>query len=90
MLQSVNLLLLKQLNPEQVKVEIQLALLDEKTNGLESELDEMWSYVSKKSNQRWLWYGIKHHSGQILTYVFCHRQGQHPRIESGGVDCNQA
>jgi len=35
----------------------------------ESELDEMWSYVTKE-NQRWLWHAIDHHSGKILAYVF--------------------
>jgi insertion element IS1 protein InsB len=30
----------------------------------------MWSYVTKKENQRWLWHAIDHHSGKILAYVF--------------------
>jgi len=36
----------------------------------ESELDEMWSYVGKKSNLRWLWHTIDHRTGQVLAYVF--------------------
>ena len=24
----------------------------------ELEIDEMWSFVGKKANQRWLWYGF--------------------------------
>ena len=36
----------------------------------EAELDEMWSFVKKKSNQRWLWHAIDHTSGEILAYVF--------------------
>ena len=55
LLQQVNLLVLEQLNPEQVEVEIRLAEVLPKYNGPESELDEMWSYVTKKENQRWLW-----------------------------------
>jgi len=38
---------LKQLNPEQAEVEICLAVPTEAFDGLESELDEMWSYVTK-------------------------------------------
>ena len=41
---------------------------------LESELDEMWSYVDYKSQQRWLWHAIDHHSGKVLAYVFGHSQ----------------
>jgi len=72
----VNLLLLKQLNPEQVQVEIRLAPCDEKANRAESEMDEMWSYVAKKSNQRWLWYAIDHHSGKVLAYVLGTRKDE--------------
>ncbi len=60
----------KQLNPEQVEVEIHLALVPKKLNEPESELEQMWSYVRKKENQRWLWDAIDHHSGDILAYVF--------------------
>jgi len=35
----------------------------------EAELDEMWSYVGKKSNQRWLWHAIDHKTGVVLAYV---------------------
>ena len=34
----------------------------------EVELDEMWSFVGKKSNQRWLWHAIDHHTHEILAY----------------------
>jgi insertion element IS1 protein InsB len=63
------LLVLEQLNPSQVEVEIRLAEVPLKHDGPESELDEMWSYVTKKENQRWLWHAIEHHSGKILAYV---------------------
>src|SRR5439155_3405127 len=35
-----------------------------------AEMDEMWSFVGRKSQQRWLWHAIDHHTGQILAYVF--------------------
>lgn len=38
------------------------------------ELDEMWSYVGKKENQRWLWHAIDHDSGKILAYAFGDRK----------------
>jgi insertion element IS1 protein InsB len=35
----------------------------------EAEVDEMWSFVGKKSQQHWLWPAIDHHTGQVLAYV---------------------
>jgi insertion element IS1 protein InsB len=43
-------------------------------DGPASELDEMWSYVGKKKEQRWLWHAIDHHSGTVLAYVFGRRE----------------
>ena len=43
-------------------------------DGPASELDEMWSYVGKKKEQRWLWHAIDHHSGTLLAYVFGRRE----------------
>ncbi len=43
-----------------------LVKLLEESDFQESELDEMWSYVGKKSNPRWLWHGIDHRSGKVL------------------------
>lgn len=40
---------------------------------MESELDEMWSYVGNKHNQRWLWHAIERGSGQVLAYTFGRR-----------------
>jgi len=39
-------------------VEVEIRLVEEEAYvGIEeSELDEMWSYVGKKANQRWLWH----------------------------------
>ena len=35
----------------------------------EAELDEMWSFVKCKQQERWLWHAIDHTTGQILAYV---------------------
>ena len=35
----------------------------------EAEIDEMWSFVEKKSQQRWLWHAIDHRTGVVLAYV---------------------
>ena len=40
----------------------------------EAELDEPWSYVGNKSNQRWLWYAVDHASNTVLAYTFGKRQ----------------
>ncbi|MDR0507162.1 MAG: IS1 family transposase [Dysgonamonadaceae bacterium] len=32
------------------------------------EMDEFWSFVQKKSNQRWTWYAIERKSGCILAW----------------------
>jgi insertion element IS1 protein InsB len=32
----------------------------------EAEVDEMWSFVGKKKEPRWLWHAIDHHTGQGL------------------------
>jgi insertion element IS1 protein InsB len=40
----------------------------------EAELDEQWSFVGSKSNQRWLWYGVDHATNTVLAYVFGKRR----------------
>ena len=62
------------LNPQQVEVEIWRADELEVRRRLSSELDEMWSSVARKSNPRWLWHAIDHHTGKVLAYVFGRRQ----------------
>ena len=39
-------------------------------------MDEMWSFVGSKSQQRWLWHAIEHHTGQLLAYVFGTREDE--------------
>jgi insertion element IS1 protein InsB len=36
---------------------------------VEAEVDEMWSFVAAKSQQRWLWHAIDHDSAEVLAYV---------------------
>ncbi|MFK0573004.1 IS1 family transposase [Endozoicomonas sp.] len=40
----------------------------------EAELDEQWSFVGKKSNQRWLWHAVDHDTNTVLAYVFGKRK----------------
>jgi IS1 family transposase len=39
-----------------------------------AELDEQWSYVREKSNQRWLWHAVDHATNTVLAYVFGRRK----------------
>ena len=42
----------------------------------EAGMDEQWSFVSKKSNQRWLWYAVDHATNTVLAYVFGKRKDE--------------
>ncbi len=37
-------------------------------------LDEQWSFVGNKSNQRWLWHAVDHATNTVLAYVFGKRK----------------
>lgn len=72
-LEQVNQSLLKAIQPEEVEVEIRR--VEKASEGIEeSELDEMWSYVSKKTNQRWLWHAIDRITGQVKRLYFRKRE----------------
>ena len=73
-LEHVNHAVLQVLHPEHVEVEICRSEELDQRRGLTSELDEMWSFVQTKANQRWLWHAIDHHSGHVLAYVFGRRK----------------
>jgi insertion element IS1 protein InsB len=62
-LQAVNQAQLAQLEPKQ-----RIVCLCQ-WEDLAAEADEMWSYVQRKSQQRWLWHAIDHQTGKILAYV---------------------
>ena len=40
----------------------------------EIEMDEQWSYVGNKSNQRWLWHAVDHDTNTVLAYVLGRRK----------------
>jgi insertion element IS1 protein InsB len=67
-LSCINHRLLALLNPDEVEVVIRLAD--------EAEVDEMWSFVQRKQEPRWLWHAIDHRRGQVLAYVFGRRQDE--------------
>lgn len=50
-------------------LEVRLELICE-----EAELDEQWSFVGNKSNQRWLWHAVDHATNTVLAYVFGKRK----------------
>jgi insertion element IS1 protein InsB len=71
-LSAVNTVLLCQLNPQEVVVELRqhIEFIEE------AECDELWSFVGSKAHQRWLWYAIDHATGKILAYVLGNRKDE--------------
>jgi insertion element IS1 protein InsB len=67
-LKSVNTGLLRTINPDDIAVPIERAG--------EAEMDEMWSFVGKKKEQRWLWHAIDHSTGAVLASVFGRRKDE--------------
>jgi insertion element IS1 protein InsB len=63
LIEQVNHQWLRQHNSQKIKVII-----------VKVEVDEMKSYVAKKSHERWLWHAIDHKTGTILAYVLGQRQ----------------
>ena len=61
--------LLKELAQQQVEVELVPVKLTRNATALEGEIDEMWSFVQNKKNQRWLWHAIERRTGKVLAYV---------------------
>ena len=59
---------MKALRPADVKVSI--GWVDD------AEVDEMWSFVGKKKEPRWLWHAIDYGTGKVLAYVFGRRQDE--------------
>lgn len=73
-LAHVNHVVLQVLHPEHLEGEMCRSEELDPRRGLTSELDEMWSFVQTKANQRWLWHAIDHQSGHVLAYVFGRRK----------------
>jgi len=63
-LESVNTRLLKEKESLGASVTVNVVQVEE------AELDEMWSFVRNKQNQRWLWHAIDHHTHEVLAYHF--------------------
>ena len=63
-LRAVNEAVLAALEPTQTMV--RLCLADD--GEVEAEVDEMWSFVQSKTQQRWLWWAIDHTTGHGLAY----------------------
>lgn len=72
----MNPLLLGQLQTESIELEIQRVEELEEESIEQSSLDEMWSFVGKKTNPRWLWHAIDRNTGQVLAYVFGRRSDE--------------
>ena len=67
-LESVNTALRRTRHPHEVTVAIECAR--------EAETEEMWSFVGRKQEPRWLWHAIDHATGTVLAYVFGHRKDE--------------
>ena len=67
-LESVNTAVLRTLTPDDIVVHVERAG--------EAEMDEMWSFVGKKKEPRWLWHAIDHCPGAVLAYVFGRRKDE--------------
>jgi insertion element IS1 protein InsB len=70
MIQAINEPLLAQLDLSQTQV---LILRSDELE-IEAELDEMWSFVQSKENQRWLWWAIDHQTGEVLAFIHLARK----------------
>jgi len=66
---------LQWLKPEEVEVDIIRVEEPQEAGIEEASLDEMWRYVGKKSNPRWLWHALDRKTGQVLAYVFWTAKG---------------
>jgi insertion element IS1 protein InsB len=71
-LQAVNQAVLAALEPYQTLVWLCRA----EALAVEAELDEMWSYVQSKQQQRWLWLAIDHTTRKVLAYVLAPHEDQ--------------
>jgi len=67
-IEPVNYPLLEKLETSEVDVDICMVE--------EAEMDEMWSFVREKKQQRWLWHAIDHSTGAVLAYVLASHKDQ--------------
>ena len=71
-LQAVNEVVLAERAPYQIIVR----LCREDDLEIEAEIDEMWSYVKSKQQQRWLWLAIDPVTQQVLAYVLASHEDE--------------
>jgi len=65
-----------QVHPKLTELSINSELEVRLEAAFEAEMDEQWSYVGNKANQRWLWYAIDHATNTVLAYVFGKRKDE--------------
>lgn len=46
---------------------------EEEEEDLVLELDELWSFVGKKANKRWIWIALARYTRQVVAYVIGER-----------------
>jgi len=49
-------------------------------------MDEQWSHVGSKDNQRWLWYALDRMTGMVLAFVFGRRTDEVLKALLGKLD----
>ena len=69
-IENVNHKLLKKNGKKNIEIDIV------PINAIDIELDEMWSFMEKKSNQRWLWLAIDHNTRDTVAFVFGKRKDE--------------
>lgn len=62
--------------PDKLEIKLQL---------IESELDEMWSFVSKKKNKKWVWIAQCRKTRQVIAFHVGGGAGKMPK--SYGKNC---
>jgi insertion element IS1 protein InsB len=72
LISKVNHRFIESINARELSVEV--ILYENYDKSAEAELDELWSFVQNKDNQRWLWLAIDHDSHTILAYTFGQRK----------------
>ena len=69
MISRINCAYIDSINPKEIEVDV---ISSEEF--CEAELDELWSFVGCKENQRWLWLAIDHNTRAVLAYTFGKRK----------------
>lgn len=69
-LKALNATRLAELEPSQTLVRLC------QWEDVEAEVDEMWSFVGSKKQQRWLWHAIDHQTGEIFAYVLASHEDE--------------